>query len=185
MADKPWKKMERDIARIFHTTRRLMKGTDAVSDIGDENFPLVVDCKKRKKQSWEITSWFKKIERAALEKGKWPVLVLQEPGKQRKYAIVRRGPLVKLILKKTGIDANVFHVVEKTGNRFSVLSEWQLSMKKLSKLRSKSKHDLHLILCVKNEKADLDLAILKPEVLSWIFVEGGVIDAGHTSEGQE
>lgn len=186
--DRPWKKMERNIATIFHTTRRLMKGTNAVSDIGDDDFPLVLDCKKRKKETWVVTQWFKKIETVAVKEGKWPVLVLQEPGKVRKYAFVRRAPLMKLILERTDISADRFYTVEHSGNQFPVLLLWDKVMKEVQIQRKKRGHDVHPILMVKNEKADLELAILQPTVLSWIFVKGGVIDGsdtGEDSEGQE
>lgn len=180
MADKPWKRLERSTAKTFHTTRRLMKGTDEVSDIGgdDIDYPLVLDTKLRKKGSWEIVRWFRKVEKAALETGKWPVLVLQEPGKVRKYAIVRRVPLIKFIMAhRKEIPADAFFTREVNPQRRTpILIQWRELMKDIQKEKQKRKAKvLHPMLFLENTKADLKLAIVQPEVLSWIFVQGGLL----------
>lgn len=188
MADKPWKRLERFAAATFGTTRRLMKGTDEVSDIGgdDKDYPLVLDTKLRKKESWQVIPWFKKVERAALETGKWPVLVLQEPGKIRKYAIVRRVPLIKFIMNEMpqkDLPADKFFTRQvDPGRKTPVLVQWDRLLKDLQKEKRKRKMDLHPMLFIKNTKAEIELAILEPEVLAWIFREGGLLPNETTTD---
>lgn len=189
MADKPWKRLERFAAATYGTTRRLMKGTDEVSDIGgdDKEFPLVLDTKLRKRESWQVIPWFKKVERAALESGKWPVLLLQEPGKVRKYVIVRRTPLVKYIMNdmpQKDLPADKFFTREvDPGRKTPILIQWNYLLKELQKEKRKRKVTvLHPMLFIKNTKADIELAILEPETLAWIFREGGLLPNVETTE---
>jgi len=186
MADASWKREERIIASIFGTHRRLMKGTDEKSDIGDENFPLVLDVKLRKKNQWKPVKWFSALEKQASEQGKWPVLCLREPGKLRRYAIVRETYLSKFISDRTSYVAENFYIGSTNPSRnLPILMQWDKFIKIFNKkrmelknnlLRSSQKHDdVFPILVFKNTKINVAYAILTPESLASIFRCGGLI----------
>lgn len=189
--DKSWKRFERDIASIFGTTRRLMKGTDEVSDIGNEHFPLILDCKLRKSNSWQVIKWFLKMEQAARYQmlqdstdenvvTKWPVLVLREPGKKRKYAVVRWPAIQAYITHRCSFVSEDFYVVNGgEGKRFSFISEWDRFIKEVNKkrLEGKIKPDVIPILTYNDQKHGAFICIMKPEDLARIFQNGGLIDA--------
>jgi hypothetical protein len=86
MADKPWKRFERTTAAQFGVKRRLMKGTGEVSDIGPDNWPLILDTKLRK--SFRPHAWWNAVrEYAAKEgKGRQPVLVTRKIPHLKRYA---------------------------------------------------------------------------------------------------
>lgn len=86
MADKPWKAFERKMAATFFTTRRLLKGTNEKSDIGDDNYPLCLDCKLR--AQWSIVSWWNELEVYSRDSDKIPVLVVRRSGKRKAYAFI-------------------------------------------------------------------------------------------------
>jgi len=72
MSDKPWKAEERTVARMFGTSRQLMKGTDEKSDIISGLF--TVDVKLRKK-------WWPQMVAMAYWKGNWghKLLIVWQP----------------------------------------------------------------------------------------------------------
>lgn len=93
MPDQTWKAEERRVAKIFRTTRALMKGTDEKSDIIHPLFE--VDVKLRK--NWRVLTWFTDLKKSARKKGKIPVLTLRCPGQKLRLAVVKLDNLISLM----------------------------------------------------------------------------------------
>lgn len=175
--DKPWKNFERKIAAVYGTTRKLAKGTSEMSDIGGDqpDFPLVLDCKLRKRESWLICQWFKKIEENALKKNKWPVLAVGEPGKQKNYAFVRRAPLMKFVSERTNLNAeDFFSRMPSPGKLLPFDKEWEKMTKDFRKYKIHHQCNIPMLFMC-NTKHDIEFAILRNEDLAMIFREGGLI----------
>ena len=87
-----WKSEERTVAKMFGTSRALMKGTDEKSDIISDLF--MVDVKLRKR--WEVDRWYRELKDAAAKEDKIPILTVSfmESPKRRK----RRGLLYANVL---------------------------------------------------------------------------------------
>jgi len=201
MADKPWKKFERDIAAIFGTTRALMKGTDEVKDIGPEDdFPLVLDCKLWKQQNWQIVNWFRKLENAAPIKVagedpgvsahthvRWPVLCVREPGKKRKYALVRRVYIMNFITDHTSppLTANDFYHWQAKGfGPKTLVDTWEKMMKEMQDNRrvfgsdpSALSEDAIPMMSMDHGKGT-KLTVFRPEDLARLFRIGGILKDG-------
>jgi len=96
MANKQWKYEERQVAKMFNTTRALMTGTDEKCDIDDPIF--AVDTKLRK--TWSVEKWFDELQTYARKKGKIPLLCLRKPGKKRRLAVVDMDHLVSILKGK-------------------------------------------------------------------------------------
>lgn len=179
MADAAWKKFERDIASLFGTTRRLMKGTDEKMDIGDDDFPLMLDCKLRKKESWSIAGWLRKVEEAAAGTGQYPVIVLREPGKVRRYAVVRRQGMMRFINERAkGFKSEQFYTWNtKVTPRIPYLKQWDNLIKSMAKdkKRGKTPEDSIPMLFIDNKKTG-QVIFLKPEDLMRIFQDGGLLE---------
>ena len=89
------------MAGMFNTTRKLMGGTDEKCDIDDPLF--AVDTKLR--QNWRVAPWFDELQTYARKHNKIPILVLRQPGKKRRLAVVDMDHLVS-ILKGKGLISN-------------------------------------------------------------------------------
>ena len=182
MARKPWKNFELKIAKMMGTSRKLMKGTGEISDIGgdDPDFPLVLDCKLRKRESWHVIVWLMKVEEAARSntgKLKWPVLCLREPGKIRSYAVVRREPFMKFIVDKVNISPDRYFVKDIPSSYTTpILRQWDTLIKESQEYKRKEELD-HVItmMNIHNTHYDIEITVLKPEDLALIFREGGLL----------
>jgi hypothetical protein len=80
--DKPWKKMERDVATALGTTRVLNKGS-SVPDVVTPRF--AIDCKKRENLS--VWSAFAEVKEKYSDHG-IPVLIWAKKGVGYKRALV-------------------------------------------------------------------------------------------------
>jgi hypothetical protein len=98
MTSKQWKYEELKVAKMFHTNRALMKGTDEKCDIDDPIF--AVDTKLS--QNWRVEAWFEDLQTFARKHNKIPILCLRKPGKKRRLAVVDMDNLVS-ILKGKGL----------------------------------------------------------------------------------
>ena len=183
--DRPWKKFERDIAAIFGTRRALMKGTGVIKDIGPEDdFPLLLDCKRRPRERWSVMAWFKKLEdQAGIEEfAKWPVLCLGEPGAKRSYAVVRQSALVKLILENEPlIDAERVMMRDcRERARRSIVPQWDHLMKSIkNKRRQKGNtlpEDLIPMLATYYPRQEMAVLVLRPTDLAEIFFTVGILE---------
>lgn len=118
MADKPWKAFERSTAAQFGVSRRLMKGTGEVADIGPDNWPLILDTKLRK--SFRPHAWWNTVrEYAAKEgKGRQPVLVTRKTPHLKRYAFSNYTWFWDMIVK--GNNADLFTVTQFTGKSWPV-----------------------------------------------------------------
>lgn len=178
--DRAWKRFERDIASLFNTTRRLMKGTDEKSDIGDDDFPILLDCKLRKKENWSIGGWLNAVEEAAIQEGnnRYPVICLREPGKQRRYAVVRKGPFMHFIARRTrNFTADQFYNWNGAiMSKLPYLKQWDKMIKECAKDKRSGKvpPDAMPMLFINNRKTG-DVVFLKPEDLVRIFKDGGLL----------
>ena len=80
MLSKTWKKHERDIAKLFNTTRTPLSGGNSKhtqSDTLSDN--LYIECKQRKRMAnWSL---FRDTEKKAKTEGKIPLVVLKESNK--------------------------------------------------------------------------------------------------------
>lgn len=92
-----WKGEERKVAKLFNTSRALMKGTGIKEDIISDIF--CVDCKLRK--AWQIEKWFKELKDYAQKHKKVPILTIRKPGTKLRLAIVELDYLIEL-LKNSG-----------------------------------------------------------------------------------
>jgi len=169
---------------MMGTTRKLMKGTSEVSDIGgdDPDFPLVLDCKLRKGKSWHVMAWFLKVEGATLAdtgKIKWPVLCLREPGSGTKpsYAVVRREPFMKFIVERVNLPSETYFAKEiPQSNVTPIIVEWDRFMKEVKKYKERvDVKPLIPMLLFHNTTYDIEIVVLKPEDLALIFREGGLL----------
>ena len=94
MADKPWKRMERQVASFFGGKRCPVLGTETSADV--DHPTLYIECKKRKKHS-VITLWDNTKRRAKAEgKDKTPVVCLSENGRPGFWIVVHSDDLIKL-----------------------------------------------------------------------------------------
>ena len=185
MADKPWKKFERDIAKLFGTTRALMKGTDEVKDIGPEDdFPIILDCKLWKLVNWQIPAWFDKLQQAASKSVPplWSVLCIREPGKRTRYAVVDRVRIMKFIAYETSppITANdVYHWQAKGFGPKTLTNTWSAMMKSLADDRKKyiGRRSLSadVIPMVSMKNGTHNLTALRPKDLARLFRIGGIL----------
>lgn len=165
MADKPWKVFERKIAAMFFTTRRLLKGTNEKADIGDDNYPLCLDCKLRAK--WSIVSWWKELEVFSRTCDKIPVLVVRRTGKRKAYAFIQVGKLETIMWGK-GYE-HVFHV-ESPGpsGKWDIESHYDAVKKRANKVEKIP------ILAVERQGGPV-LAVLEPEHLASLLKGCGII----------
>ena len=93
-----WKSEERTVAKMFGTSRALMKGTDEKSDIISDLF--MVDVKLRKR--WEVDRWYRELKDAAAKEDKIPILTVRQPSKRIRLAVVDLDYLLS-ILKGAGL----------------------------------------------------------------------------------
>ena len=84
MASQAWKAEERAVAKIFGTTRALMKGTDEKNDIIHPVW--LVDSKLQNK--WCVKKWFKALLPAAKTEGKTPLLTLRTEGERLRLVVM-------------------------------------------------------------------------------------------------
>jgi hypothetical protein len=191
MADRPWKVFERKTAALFGTTRKLMKGTGEISDIGgdDPDFPLILDCKLRKRNAWHVIAWLKKVEEAARASTgnlKWPVLCIREPGTGTKpsFAVVRREPFMKFIVERVYLPVETYFVKELPSSRFTrILAEWNSFTKEVKRHKERTGiKPLIPMLIFHNTTYDIEIAVLKPEDLALIFREGGILKQEETKD---
>ncbi len=82
MNSRTWKRFEHETAKELGTSRELFAGPGG--DVKHELF--LVDTKNRAR--WSISAWFAKLKKDAGKRGKIPLLVVKEPGKHTKLAIV-------------------------------------------------------------------------------------------------
>ena len=82
MNSRTWKRFESQTAKELGTERELFGGPG-----GDVKHSLfLVDTKNRAR--WSISSWFAKLKKDAGKRSKIPLLVVKEPAKHTKLAIV-------------------------------------------------------------------------------------------------
>lgn len=93
LSDKPWKAEERTVARMFGTSRALMKGTNEKSDIISDIF--VVDVKLRKRVNVHKT--YRDLLAAARKQDKIPILTMREPGAKLRLAVLDLDYLISIL----------------------------------------------------------------------------------------
>ena len=111
MPDANWKREERAVAKLFGTSRQLMKGTGEKSDIQSDLF--VVDVKLR--QRWNIQRWYRELRDAARKRSKIPILTIREPGKKLRLAVVDLDYLVSILKGANVLDTSTDADMEATG----------------------------------------------------------------------
>lgn len=180
---KGWKRWERDLAKIFGTSRRLMKGTDEVPDIGDHAFiqKVVLDGKNRPRSDWRIIPWFLNVEEYCIKKElpAWPVLGIRAPGDKNSFCFVRYAQLMQLIEYTESISEEDVHVLDVGYHKnLGFMPHWN-SLSETVRRRIKtgtSKAGVIQILGMGNlKREDIKLAILKPKDLARLFMLGGII----------
>lgn len=93
-----WKREELRVAKMFGTSRALMKGTDEKSDIISDLF--CVDVKLR--QRIDIQKHYRELRAAARKEDKIPILVVRRPKDRIRLAVLDCEYLVS-ILKGAGL----------------------------------------------------------------------------------
>jgi len=95
MADKAWKRREREVARYFNGTRTALSGINSkvtkADVIHDE---LFVECKLRAKHS--VVSLWDDTSKLAKDEGKTPVIALCEKNRPGFWVMVHSSDLNKL-----------------------------------------------------------------------------------------
>ena len=95
MADKAWKRREREVARYFNGTRTALSGINSkvtkADVIHDE---LFVECKLRAKHS--VVSLWDDTSKLAKDEGKTPVIALCEKNRPGFWVMVHSSDLDKL-----------------------------------------------------------------------------------------
>ena len=95
MADKAWKRREREVARYFNGTRTALSGINSkvtkADVIHDE---LFVECKLRAKHS--VVSLWDDTSKLAKDEGKTPVIALCEKNRPGFWIMVHSSDLNKL-----------------------------------------------------------------------------------------
>ena len=87
MVDKPWKQVERKVAKSLDTERTPLSGGNSKqtrSDTLDEK--LFVEVKHRK--SFSVLSLYRETAKLARKENKIPVLCLKEKGKHGELAVI-------------------------------------------------------------------------------------------------
>ena len=97
-----WKNEERTVARMFGTSRQLMKGTEEKSDIISDLF--IVDVKLRKR--WSIQQWYRELRQASRKEGKIPILTVREPGKKFRLAVLDLDYLISIMKGASVLDGD-------------------------------------------------------------------------------
>lgn len=90
----PWKRRERDAARLFGTTRQVLSGAGGRSDRTRSDTThdrLFVECKLR--ASSAVRSLWERVRKLARAEGKVPVLVLYAKGKAGGLVVVHEDDL--------------------------------------------------------------------------------------------
>lgn len=104
MSDKPWKVMERRIAKAFGTVRNSLSGSRSKAGTSSDTLHprLYIECKRQKRIA--VLGWMAEVEEKAkkerviligksqaskLKKGKIPVLVLKGVDKKGDYILVK------------------------------------------------------------------------------------------------
>lgn len=80
MSDKPWKKFERDVAKLFNTRRTPLSGINSAHTGSDTlHHRLYIECKLRKNSA--VHTLYDKTAIAAKAEDKIPVLALKQKNK--------------------------------------------------------------------------------------------------------
>lgn len=170
MPDKPWKVFERDIAKTFGTTRRLMKGTGEKADIGADDFPLCLDCKLQQKPKWSLLAWYKEVQKFAVEASKVAVLVVRAPGSRKKYALIDSGYLLRLIAEFN--YGQLFYII-----RYDPAGKWDIESWYGATARDadKWKDTLKIPAIIVSRPGGLELMVMAPGHLASLLKGCGVI----------
>jgi len=95
MPDKPWKVMERRVARKLGGQRNPLSGGASRHTRGDVIHPrLFVECKHSVNQP--ILKLMRQVEERAHDEGKTPVLALHRKGEKHDYFLVRDDNVLAL-----------------------------------------------------------------------------------------
>jgi hypothetical protein len=172
MADRPWKVFERSTAIQLGTHRALMKGTKEKSDLGDQNFPLIVDCKLRKK--WQLHKWLRELREYAFKerearKGftREPVLVVRRPPYLKRYAIVSFLWLFGHIQRANAVT--LFTYLHKPlSNRWNI-GRWHKEAEKKAEAENK------IALLTVEDMEGVRYAVLSVSLLASILRSAGVL----------
>lgn len=121
MASSQWKYEERKVAKMFRTERRLMKGTSEKSDIGGDDFPLVLDVKLWKESKWELRRWFREVFDEARRQDKIPVVSVRGSGMRTRYSMICFKDLSNMIVQCPGVyKSDSFYVGNWTQKKWRI-----------------------------------------------------------------
>jgi len=177
MADKPWKNFERSVGVTFGVKRRLMKGTKEMADLGtDDNFPLILDCKLRKR--WELHRWLQELRVYALEEGKGreAVLVVRKPPYLKRYALVSFHWLWDQMKAANVVD--MFTILHKDRSMKWSIIDW------FKEAEKKAEDENKIAMLTVDGKYMVQYAVVSPNVLSSVLRSAGVLPPQLKEDGE-
>lgn len=107
MSSSSWKRMERDVADFFGSTRTPLSGSNSKHDTESDTLHkrLYVEAKRDKKFFGKtFSSLLHSVEKKAKKEKKVPVICLKEHGRQGFYLIVHSKYLIRVAKEATDAE---------------------------------------------------------------------------------